>query len=184
MNDELPGRAVDAEGAPGVPDLGAFTAFYWSSLPRVYGYLLHRCAGNASTAEDLTQETYLAAARELKRGSVAHLSMPWLIGVARHKLIDHLRRQEREERKLSLVAQDGPEADAGQRWEEMSIDEARAALASLPTFQRTALMLRYLDDLPVPEVAAALGRSVHATESLLARARSRFRRYYAENDDD
>ena len=40
----------------------------------------------------------------------------------------------------------------------------------LPPDHQAVLSLRYLDDLTVPEVAAALGRSVHATESLLARA--------------
>jgi RNA polymerase sigma-70 factor (ECF subfamily) len=47
----------------------------------------------------------------------------------------------------------------------------RAALAELPPFQRLALTLRYLDGLTVAEIAAALGRSEHAVESLLARGR-------------
>jgi len=44
--------------------------------------------------------------------------------------------------------------------------------------QRLALTLRYLDGLSVPEVAEHLGRSVHATETLLARARAALRRIY------
>lgn len=43
---------------------------------------------------------------------------------------------------------------------------------------RAALTLRYLDGLPVPEVARALGRTVHATEAVLTRARAAFRRSY------
>jgi RNA polymerase sigma-70 factor (ECF subfamily) len=39
-------------------------------------------------------------------------------------------------------------------------------------------MLRYLDGLPVPEVARHLDRTVHATEALLVRARAAFRRIY------
>jgi RNA polymerase sigma-70 factor (ECF subfamily) len=38
--------------------------------------------------------------------------------------------------------------------------------------------LRYLDGLPVPEVARHLDRTVHATEALLVRARAAFRRIY------
>lgn len=41
-----------------------------------------------------------------------------------------------------------------------------------------ALTLRYLDGLPVPEVARYLDRTVHATEALLVRARAAFRRIY------
>jgi RNA polymerase sigma-70 factor (ECF subfamily) len=44
------------------------------------------------------------------------------------------------------------------------------------------LTLRYLDDLSVPEVASELGRTVHATEALLSRARRAFRRAYDERE--
>jgi RNA polymerase sigma-70 factor (ECF subfamily) len=42
------------------------------------------------------------------------------------------------------------------------------------------LTLRYADGLPVPEVAEHLGRTVHATEALLVRARRAFRSRYEE----
>ena len=127
----------------------------------------------------------MAAVGELKtRAQGVPLSLPWLIGVARHKLVDHLRRLEREERRLSLVAGAEPARHRSEPWDEVSVEEALAALASLPAFQRAALMLRYLDDLPVPEVARALGRSVHATESLLARGRSGLKRRYQDRDHD
>jgi RNA polymerase sigma-70 factor (ECF subfamily) len=45
------------------------------------------------------------------------------------------------------------------------------------------LSLRYLDGLPVPEIASVIDRSVHATEGLLVRARSAFRRDYRERED-
>ena len=49
---------------------------------------------------------------------------------------------------------------------------------------QAVLTLRYLDDLSVAEVAHELGRSLHATESLLARAKTAFRRAYAECCDE
>ena len=60
---------------------------------------------------------------------------------------------------------------------------AVAALAAVASAQREVLVLRYLDGLPVAEVAAAVGRSVAAVESLLARGRASFRRAYAEAGD-
>ncbi|MBO0808437.1 MAG: RNA polymerase subunit sigma-24, partial [Actinobacteria bacterium] len=55
---------------------------------------------------------------------------------------------------------------------------AREVLARIAPQHRAALTLRYMDDLPVPEVARVLGRTVHATEALLVRARSAFRAAY------
>jgi RNA polymerase sigma-70 factor (ECF subfamily) len=50
--------------------------------------------------------------------------------------------------------------------------------------QRAALTLRYLDGLPVADVAAHLGRSLHATETLLARSRAALRTVYREEGRD
>ena len=52
---------------------------------------------------------------------------------------------------------------------------AVAALDRLPADQRLVLVLKYVDEMTVAEVARELGRSVHATESLLARARTALR---------
>lgn len=152
---------------------------YDSALASVYGYLLTRCGAKA-LAEDLTAETFLAAVDAVRGEDPPSLSMPWIIGVARHKLVDHWRRQAREERNLRAV---GDEEAAGceDPWE-ARIDalRARETLANLGAHHRAALTLRYLDDLPVPEVADLMHRSVHATEALLVRAREAFRRAYIE----
>ena len=61
---------------------------------------------------------------------------------------------------------------------------ARETLGELAPQHRAALTLRYLDDLSVPEVADHLQRSVHATEALLVRARTAFRRAYTSEEGD
>ncbi|TMK47422.1 MAG: sigma-70 family RNA polymerase sigma factor [Actinobacteria bacterium] len=160
----------------------ALLALYESALPHVYGYLVARCSGVA-LAEDLTAETFLAAVDAVRRDDPPPVSTQWLIGVARHKLADHWRRQAREERHLSSVAasDDGHLADP---WDtHLDAVRARDTLACLSPPHRAALTLRYLDDLPVPEVADFLERTVHATEALLVRARSAFRRAYEAGED-
>jgi len=156
-----------------VPGAGLL-ALYDTGLRDVYGYLVARC-GQRAVAEELTSETFLAAVDAVRGG--ADVGMPWLIGVARHKLVDHWRATAREERALQAVAEAAPPEEDG--WEvRLDAVRAREVLAGLGPHHRAALALRYLDDLPVPEIAALLGRTVHATEALLIRAKAAFRRAY------
>jgi RNA polymerase sigma-70 factor, ECF subfamily len=166
------------------PDQGSeLLALYDRAVPQVYGYLSAR-TNSPVVAEDLTAETFLAAVQAIQRGTVPDLTIAWLVGVARHKLVDHWRRQAREESGLRLLEEDDVEQDDV----DLRFDRAHAhaVLAQLGPHHRGALTLRYLDGLSVPEVADHLGRTVHATEALLVRARNAFRTRYAEGrgDDD
>lgn len=157
-------------------------AIYPVALPQVYGYLLPRC-GSVTVAEDLTAETFMAAVAAVRRGQVPTVTVAWLIGVARHKLVDHWRRDARERRGLAALGRD--RQDVEDPWTDvLDVQAAYDALRRVSQVQRSALTLRYLDGLPVPEVARHLGRSVPATETLLVRARRALRRVYEEEEHD
>jgi RNA polymerase sigma-70 factor (ECF subfamily) len=172
-------EVVSGEPAAASADL---LAVYDRALPIVYGYLLSRC-GRVALAEDLTAETFLAAADAVRRQPAPPVSVAWIVGVARHKLVDHWRRQAREERGLRAVAEDDtPHEDS---WDvHLDAMRTRDTLGRLGPHHRAALTLRYLDDLPVPAVADLLDRSVHATEALLVRARLAFRKTYTREGCD
>jgi RNA polymerase sigma-70 factor (ECF subfamily) len=180
----MSGQRLARDGAP-----ARLLDLYDQALPQVYGYLLSRCRQRA-LAEDLTAEMFLAAVDAVRGtvGTFPPLTTGWLIGVARHKLSDHWRRQAREERTLRAVAAE-PDPDTDDPWDaRLDALRARDVLQRLGPHHRAALTLRYVDDLPVPEVAGVLGRTVHATEALLVRARSAFRAAYTaaggEDGDD
>jgi RNA polymerase sigma-70 factor, ECF subfamily len=170
---------VSTDAAAGREAADELRDLFDAALPRVYGYLLSRC-GRAALAEDLTAETFLAAADSARRDPAAPVSIPWLIGVARHKLVDHWRRDAREERSLRAV---GGADDVEDPWDaKLDVLRAHETLEQLTPHHRAALTLRYLDDLPVVRVAELLDRSVHATEGLLVRARAAFRRAYVADE--
>jgi RNA polymerase sigma-70 factor (ECF subfamily) len=103
-----------------------------------------------------------------------------LIGIARHKLSDHWRRKAREERLLTAV--DSEPDSAGDEWDAtLDAIAARRTLAALGSHHRGALTLRYVDGLPVRDVAECLSRTEKATEVLLVRARAAFRAEYELN---
>jgi RNA polymerase sigma-70 factor (ECF subfamily) len=164
-----------------VPGGGAkLSSIYDEALPVVYGYLVRRC-GSVELAEDLTSSTFVAAATAVRRGTVPELSHAWLVGVARHKLVDHWRREAVAARSLTRL--DGTAESDDPAVGVVDADAARALLHTLAADHRTVLTLRYLDDLSVPETADVLGRSVHATESLLVRARRALQAAYEADDD-
>src|SRR5262245_15406408 len=118
-----------------------FRVFYADALPRVYGYFYNRLGADVAAAEDLTQETFLAAVAELRRGRAVVAALPWIFGIARHKLLDYLRRQRRtgwtllswedEAENEELLV---PENDEAAR------ERAIIALAAIPSPQREALL--------------------------------------------
>lgn len=171
--------------AAGLRDPVAFEALLDVSLPRLYGYFLARVNGDQGVAEDLMQESYLAALRELRRGVAVAAPMPWLMGIARHKLIDHYAAKRRGFRRTTEW-DDEVAATFAEPTDDFAAvvdrEQVADALGKLPDSQRLAVILRYLDDLSVPEIATATGKSVHAVESLLARGRTSLRRTLTGDD--
>lgn len=161
----------------------AFHSFYESALPVVYGYFFKRCGGRRDVAHDLTQETFLSAVRALRSGAAVKAPLPWIVAIARRRLVDHYRRQRRGRRLLTTLqgAVQEPQVPQPVTSGEVQLIEA---LEALPSHYRLALILRYVDDLSVAEVAENLDKSVRATESLLVRARSALTESYRKSEDE
>ena len=128
--------------------------------------------------------------RRVRRGDdPSTFNTGWLISVARSRLIDHMRaandanvkrrlpgRTQRPTTSRGIVRDDSPSAE---------LDAAtESALDGLAEVERCVLVLHHLDGLSVLEIADSIGRSPRATESLLARARRKFRVAYQEAAHD
>lgn len=148
-------------------DSERFRDFYDRALPVVYGYFFRRVGGSAAVAADLTQETFVSAVRTLRRGAEVETPMPWIMSIARRRLVDHFRTNSRSAQPTAV--RQIPLDDGSTTAAEARLDEA---LHALSPDHRLVLILRYVDDLSVADVATELGRSVRATESILVRARA------------
>jgi RNA polymerase sigma-70 factor, ECF subfamily len=173
------------ELAEAFTDAGAFRAWYDDAVDRVCGYVYARSGGDIEVAEDVTQQSFLQAIRHWQSFDGRSDPVTWICSIARNKLTDHYREQERQRRRQlrMVVGEIGSESPSP----DQSIGDREAVLAALrqlPDIERTALVLRYLDDLSVREVAKMLGRSVDATDALIRRAKERFRGVYPEAFDD
>lgn len=152
-------------------------ALYDRTLDEVYRYASRLTGGDRSRTDDLVQDTYLAVLRRVQSGKPIDLGIGYVITTCRNRFLDGVKADRRRvKRELQVVAvgdrMAGPELD----------DSSAARLAELPDDQRVALVLRYVDDDSVSEVARQLGRSVTATESLLARGRAAMRHLLQEDE--
>jgi RNA polymerase sigma-70 factor, ECF subfamily len=141
----------------------------------LYRYCYWLAGADAAAAEDLRQETLLAAISGIAhyRGEVPLFA--WLSGIARHKASD-VRRGRRRHMVLheagdAAGAEPSPEAGAASSELNAQVVDT---LWSLPRDYRIALLARYVEEESVGSVAARLGRSYKAAESVLSRARQAF----------
>jgi RNA polymerase sigma factor (sigma-70 family) len=138
---------------------------------RIYRYCL-RQLGSPEEAEDAVQATYLNACRSLNDGFEPEAAQAWLFKVAHNVCLTRRRssyRRARLERPEDLQAvQDVVAAPEAPGDELFGLDEA---LAGLPEQQRQAILLREWQGLSYCEVAAKLGLTQAAVETLIFRAR-------------
>lgn len=128
---------------------------------------------NPSEAEDVTQTAFLNAFRAYARGERPERPHSWLIAIAHNTIRSRYRRRLRRPAEVSLDAAAELSSPPAERSD--AVDVLRA-LGELPESQRDALTMRELEGRSSREIAAALGVSVSAVESLVARGRRTLRR--------
>ncbi len=152
-------------------DARSFDEFYDHALPIVFGYLLKMCGGDRDEAWDLTQDSWIAVVDQLKQGQTRAATVPYLISTARTKYIDAWRRRERLQRKLRLVWAGNREAEI----DGPTTSDVLEHLTDCSTASRMVLMMAYVEEMPVAEIARQLGKPLSSTYSILARARAELR---------
>lgn len=142
-------------------------AFYDAAFDDVYRCAARLTWGDRSVAEDLLQEAFVRLVRSVRSGDVTTVGVGWMITTVRRIHIDGLRARDREQRRLRAVASSPSPSTSG--------TEIPSMLDGLNDRERAAVILRYVDDLSVAEVAELMGDSTRATESLLQRAKRKVR---------
>ena len=140
-----------------------FEGLYRREQAIVFRSVLALC-GDRAVAEDATQEAFARALERWRRLG----DRPWVAGWIAVTAMNAARRAMRRRGRTAP-----PEAPAGDP--DLALDLWRA-LRLLPPRQQEATVLRYVVDLPIGEVAAAMGCSEGTAKAHLARARSSLRR--------
>ena len=165
----------------------AFDEFFAASFRPLYRFALRRAAGDANVAEDVAQRTLCAAIDKLASWRGEAQLLTWLCAICRRELADHFRRERRAGATVELT-DDLPEVRAAleSAWTEPENPErntlrqelialVHVALDHLPQRYAQLLEWKYLEGVPVKEMAGRIGSTPKATESMLTRARIVYR---------
>lgn len=175
-------HATDDEllGAIALRDGEAFTVFYQRHLPVALAYLM-RETSDPELAADLAAEVFaavlLTAHRYLDHGITA---TPWVIGIARNKLLMSLRRgrveaRARERLGFQAVILEDADLDQMERIARVGDDRLVRMVDALPEDERFAVRSRVLDEREYQEIATELSCSEMVVRKRVSRGLARMR---------
>ncbi|HVP11497.1 MAG TPA: sigma-70 family RNA polymerase sigma factor [Phycisphaerae bacterium] len=145
---------------------------YQEAGPSVWSYLRRRIA-DSHAAEELLQETFLAAAADPAKLAAAVSERAWLIGIARNLVREHTRHERRRLRPLDV----GEAPTVEPQHEDRRLEAMREAIARLPDGQREVLDLRLGQELSYGEIAEALQIPIGTVRSRMHNAVNALRRW-------
>ena len=160
-------------------DQGAMADFYRAFAPQVHAFAM-RQLGNASEAEDVVVDTMYEVWSTAKRFAGQSLVRTWLFGIARHRLLDRLRkRRPLESVDVDELAEVLPGEDEGgfdalarrQRAEHVA-----HCLETLSDEHRECMHLVFYEELPLAEVAQIQGCPEGTVKTRLFHARQKMKR--------
>lgn len=149
-------------------DPAAAREFFERYSPRILRFILHALGpGNDADADDILQDTFMALAEALPFFRGQSSLFTFACAVAHRKTLSFIRTRARR----SELMNDRTIEAVRTIVEPPPDEELHNALASLSAQHREVLILKYVEELSVSEIAAVLSLSEHAVESRLARAR-------------
>ncbi|MFH1029721.1 MAG: RNA polymerase sigma factor [bacterium] len=156
-------------------DEKAFAEVYDLYMERIYRFIFFKVS-NIEDAEDIASEVFFKAWQYIRDGKEVNSINGFLYSIARNKVIDYYRKNSKV-KQISLDHSDAEKIkdDKGEDVEkkidtEIGFEKLNGFLEKLKAEYREALLLRYVDDLSIPEIAEILGKSNGNIRVLIHRA--------------
>ncbi len=160
-------------------DRSAFHRLVDHFQPEIFRMIYYRTRSRMD-AEDLTQDVFLKALKHIQNLEKPQLFRPWLFRIAVNRVRDYYRRMKIQ----SLLGMTSLDEEGFHESEEMAVapeaaeyikqrdfwDQVRGMLSKLSVMEREVFMLRFLDQLSIKEVAAAIRKNESTVKTHLYRA--------------
>lgn len=187
---DSPGQERDLVDRMRAGEEGAFEVFAACYIPALYRFAGRRLHNDRELTKELVQSTLCKVIEKLDSYRAEASLLTWLCACCKNEIAAYYRRMSRRPREVALdeasaemVPNGGSVRDPPFNLEErlgrgQTAERVHVVLDQLPPGYARAMEWRYLEDLPVTEIARRLESSYKAAESLLSRAREAFRATY------
>lgn len=164
-----------------------FIQIYRQYVDEIYQYVFLRTGMSKVLAEDMTQEIFVDVFKGISSFRRLSSERTWIYKIAQNKLNDFYRKQYRS--KFEMINFDTIQyeqfEDPSQDIQELMIksferEKVQSCLDGLLEQYKIVLILKYIDEKRVKDIASILGKSPKAIESILQRAKNAFMKAYEE----
>jgi len=164
-----------------------FKEIYEKNFNYVYSFVFLRLAANKEAAEDIVQETFISALKGLINYKATSSYKTWLCGIAKNKILNYYRNNIKKEG-FTCVEELNYVVDK-QDVEFMVINlETRKViletLNNLKPIYKYVLILKYIDDYSVNDIAKYLCKTLKSIDGILQRAKSSFKKEFIKKAGD
>ncbi|MBN1368602.1 MAG: RNA polymerase sigma factor [Dehalococcoidaceae bacterium] len=170
-------------------DSEAIAELYTSYVDSIYRSVFNQVDGNQQVAQDIVQDIFVVAIESAKSYQGRSAVYTWLYSIAHKKVADYYRKKKLDRKYFGQYQRDSEQIL------ETLIDPVDLESASLvktylqqllqrmPLHYRQVLLLKYIDKMPVVEIAVIMGKSVKSIEGILSRAREELKMSLSEMED-
>lgn len=147
----------------------------------IFGFCMRMIRDDA-TARDICQQTFLEAYRDLERFEGRASVRTWLIGIARHRCLDAIKRDGRLRRRIepneqAVLDHPDPDVSPGERLDHKRLLEAlETCIERLSEDMRATLLARIATGASYEELAGSLGATANTLQARVARAQRHLKR--------
>jgi len=150
-------------------DAEAFAKIYDGYIDKVYKFVFYKVS-TPELAEDLTSQVFTKVLEYMLGGREIESVQALIYKTARNQVIDHYRKG-KQEVPIEFAGMEASSSFEGEVEDKEAIEEVESALRKLKGQTKDAMLLRYIDDYSIKEVAKILGKSEGAVRVMIHRAK-------------
>ncbi|MDD4761433.1 MAG: RNA polymerase sigma factor [Candidatus Pacebacteria bacterium] len=164
----------------------SFGKLYDIHQPKIYRFIILK-VGNKEESEDITHQVFLSAWQNIKSFRIKEVPFSsWLYKIAKNKIIDYYRSKKpvfsiESVDENTLKSSSFPELLTEKS---MELEKIRNAMTKITEEQQDVLIMRFIEDLPIKEVAVTLNKSIGAIKLIQFRAINKLKKILKEENGE